>query len=264
MTLLFYPTYTMGLMLLMVTVLLVGCESPVRRNAGLENTADGLGGFVQRRSPADVYIELGTAYLQKGRMNDALLNARKAILVDAEASAAHNLLGVVYQRLGQLALAHQHYLQAVELDKHNSYALNALGQFICTEGDYSQAEAHFQQALSNPLYPTPWVAAHNAGACQERNHQLVQAEIYYRQALQDNPRFSPSLLHMAHLSFTHKRYLSARAYLQRYSEVAQHTAESLLLGIRTEKKLDDKEQIVKYQQKLDTKFPNWAQSDTLQ
>ena len=56
----------------------------------------------------------------------------------------------------------------------------------------------------------------------------------------------------------------ARAYLQRYAEVAQHTAESLWLGVRTENQLGDKDQMASYGLKLRAKFPDSEQAKYLQ
>ena len=112
------------------------------------------------------------------------------------------------------------------------------------------------QALDNPLYNTPWLAWHNAGWCNERSGDSERAEGDYRSALQLNPRFAPSLLAMARVSVESGNYLSARAYLQRYAEVADHTAESLWLGVRTENQLGDSDQLASYRLKLLARFPD--------
>ena len=44
---------------------------------------------------------------------------------------------------------------------------------------------------------------------------------------------------MSEINFDTKNYLSARAYLQRYQEIALHNAKTLLLGIKIENKLGD-------------------------
>ena len=49
---------------------------------------------------------------------------------------------------------------------------------------------------------------------------------------------------------------AARAYLQRYADVAAHTPESLWLGVRTENQLGDDDQMATYRLKLRAKFPD--------
>jgi type IV pilus assembly protein PilF len=250
---------TIAVLLLMA---LAGCQSNMPRDGGGDNTGE-LGAPIKRVSPGDIYVELGTAYLADGRISDAFKNARKAVLVDPRLASAHNLLGVLYQRLGEKGKAGEHFRKAVKLEPHNPYALNALGSFLCGERKFDEADAYFRRALDNPLYPTPWVASYNAGQCADQAGKLPAAETYYRAALRRNPRFAPALLRMAHVSFDQDKYLSARAYLERYAQVAKHTADSLWLGVRTEKQLGDRDQVASYALKLRANFPDSEQAKFL-
>jgi type IV pilus assembly protein PilF len=245
--------------------LLAGCQTNGARlsGGGRDNTGD-LGAPVRRASPGDVYVDLGTAYLEQGRIDEAFKNARKAVLVDPNLAAGHTLLGVLNQRLGQWDEAGRHYRRAVELAPHDPYALNALGSFECARGHATEADTYFRRALQNPLYPTPWIALHNAATCEEKNGQLDKAEKDYRAALRANPRFAPALLRMARLSFQQDNYLSARAYLERYAAVAKPTAESLWLGVRTERQLGDMDQMANYAMKLRARFPDSEEAKFLE
>ena len=247
---------------LLMPLLLAGCGSNPVSGVGAqdEDTTGQLGSPVKRTSPADVYVDLGTVYLRDGNLTEAFKNARKAVMLDERSSSAHNLLGLIHQRFGENAMAEKHYRRAVELEPQNPYALNALGSFVCSAGAYEEADGYFKRALRNPLYPTPWVASHNAGRCAERAGLIGQAEAYYRAALQRNPHFAPSLLRMAHLSFDSNNYLSARAYVQRFEQVGRDTAESLWLGLRIEKQLGDMDQVASYSIKLRENFPDSEQA----
>lgn len=247
-----------ALLLLAVVGLVVplgGCQQSVRGGDGKDATGN-LGSPLVQRSPADVYIELSAAYLRENQLEEALKNAKKAVLVDSSSSNAHYMLALVQQRLGQMDAAAKAYRKSVALDPRNPVALNAYGSFLCARGEYADADSKFRQALNNPLYNTPWLAWHNAGSCKERTGDNVAAERDYRGALQLNPRFAPSLLAMARVSVNDGNYMSARAYLQRYAEVADHTAESLWLGVRTENQLGDSDQMATYRLKLRAKFPD--------
>ncbi len=254
------------LVVLLLVSLLAGCQTQGTRPDGAkegDNTGE-LGTPVRRPSPADVYVELGSAYLAEGKVSEAFKNARKAVLVDPKHAGAHTLLGVVHQRLGQMGPAGEAFRKAVALAPHDPYALNALGSWLCAQKRYEEADPYFRQALKNPLYPTPWVALYNAGSCAEQAGDTVQAEKDYRAALRANPRFAPALLRMVQITFDQERYLSTRAYLQRYSAVAPHTAESLWLGILTEKRLGDKDQMASYAMKLRSRFPDSEQARFLE
>jgi len=236
-------------------VLLAGCASQGRIDGG-ESATGNLGSPVARASPADVYTELSAAYLRDNQLTEAFKNAKKAVIVDPSSSSAQYVMALVQQRLGQSKLADQAYRKATKLDPRNPVVLNAYGSFLCDRRDFAEADGYFRRALENPLYNTPWLAWHNAGSCKERAGDGAGAEVNYRNALQANPRFAPSLLGMAKISFEHENFLSARAYLQRYAEVARHSAESLWLGVRTENQLGDKDQMASYGMKLKARFPD--------
>jgi len=237
-------------------LLLAGCQQQPVRDAGGENATGNLGSPLVSRSPADIYIELSAAYLRDNRLDEAFKNAKKGVIVDPSSSNAHYIMALVQQRLGQTAEAGDSYRKSVALDPRNPVALNAYGSFLCSLQQYAEADSQFRRALNNPLYATPWLAMHNAGQCKERAGDRDGAETDYRGALQINPRFAPSLLGMARLSYQNGNYLSTRAYLQRYAERAEHTSESLWLGVQTENQLGDRDQMASYRLKLRSKFPD--------
>ena len=256
---------------LLAVMLLMGCQSNPQRaaetsstdsKAGVDTTG-ALGSPVERRSAANVYVELGTAYLQEGVLGEALKNARKAIIVDPELAPAHNLLGIVYQRLGKTVLAGEHLAKAVSIDPYDPYALNALGSFECDQAKYDAAISRFKAALDNPLYPTPWVASHNAGQCSERQGNAAKAEDYYRAALKRNPGFAQSLARMAHISADKGQSLSVRAYLQRYAGISPLSADLLLLGVRAENALGDARQAALYAAELRMRYPTAKEIESL-
>jgi len=250
--------------LVATSMLLAGCQQqPLRDDTGSGATGN-LGSPLVGPSPADVYIELSGAYLRQDRLTEAFMNAKKAVIVDPRSSNAHYVLALVNQRLGEMPQAEQSYRKAVTLDPRNPVALNAYGSFLCEQKRFDEADGYFRRALQNPLYNTPWIASHNAGWCGELAGNAERAESDYRSALQANPRFAPSLLAMAKVSYADGNYLSTRAYLQRYAEVAPHTAESLWLGVRTENQLGDKNQMASYGLKLRSKFPDSEQAKYLQ
>jgi type IV pilus assembly protein PilF len=258
----------LGRRLLVASVVLIGlaacAQQPLRDStAGGEATGQ-LGSPLVQPSPADVYIDLSGAYLREENYTEAFKNAKKAVLVDPESSNAYLMQALVYRRLGEDGEAEKSFKRSIRLDPRNPAALNAYGTFLCGRDAFQEADGYFRRALNNPLYNTPWLALHNAGRCLERAGDEDSAERDYREALQANPMFAPSLLGMARISYEQTNYLSARAYLQRYAEVAQHTPESLWLGVRTENQLGDRDQMASYGLKLRAKFPDSQQAKYLQ
>lgn len=255
--------YRAGLLCIML-LSLVACQQQAVRDQAPEGEATGqLGSPLVGQSPADVYIELSAAYLQEDNLTESFKNAKKAVIVDPKSSNAFYMQALVYQRLGQLEDADESFRRAIELDPRNPVALNAYGSFLCEQQRFEDADGYFRRALGNPLYATPWLASHNAGWCREQSGDESGAESDYRAALRSNPRFAPSLLGMARISYEQTSYMSARAYLQRFAEVARHTPESLWLGFRTENQLGDKDQMASYGLKLRSLYPDSEQAQYL-
>jgi len=220
-------------------------------------------GQLKRDSAAMVYISLAAEYLKESLYEAALQNAKKAVIVDPNSPAAFNVLALVHQRIGEDGLADKHFQKAISLDPQDPYVLNAYGSFLCSKQRYDESDALFLRAVNNPLYQSPWVPLTNAGICAYNKGDMETAETRLRAALLKNKTFPMALLYMAKISFEKDNALSSRAYLQRYSEVARHTADSLWLGVRTEQILGNPGQAKSYALLLEAQFPDSYQTKQL-
>lgn len=206
---------------------------------------------------AEINTQLGVEYMKEGQYETALKKIRKAIEVDPRYADAYNVLGLIYARLGENDKAEASFKKAVALAPRESSALNNYGQFLCKLGRSEEAQKMFAGAVENPLYTTPEVAYTNAGICAlDQQKDIAAAEKYLRDALAKNPKMPAALLQMAKISYQQERPLPARGYLQRYAEVAEHTPQSLWLGIQIEKKLGDRDTEASYAMTLKGKFPS--------
>ena len=205
---------------------------------------------------AQLNLELGMAYLEKNDNTKALKRLKKAIQIDPKYADGHNAIAILYSRIGENDKAGTHYEKAVKLAPDDSRALNNYGQFLCTQGQRGKADTMFKRALENPLYQTPEFVHLNAGICAKGDKDYEQAEIHFREALKKNPSMVPALFNMANLSYILKRYLPARGYIERYSEVAKHGARSLWLATRIEKALGDVDAEASYALRLKNNFPD--------
>lgn len=198
----------------------------------------------------------GIEYMRLGMYDVALNKLEMAIKIDEKYAEGHNALAVLHEQLGQNDRAQQHYEKAVALKPLDSDIQNNYGQFLCKRGQWQEADAHFRIAVENPVYRTLEIPYTNAGMCALRNNQLELAESYLRKALQVNSRFVPALHNMAILSYDRRRYTLAQDYLQRYLKVAKHTSQTLWLGIRTARALNDRDTEASYARLLRSQFPD--------
>lgn len=227
---------------------LAGCaQAPVTSNNAPAQDPDRL---------AEVYVQMGVEYMREGQNEIALNRLQKALQHDPGYPAAHTTLGILYARLGERDKAERHFREAVRLAPEDSAALNNYGQFLCARGRHKEGLELFARAVANPLYRTPEVAHTNAGMCALGLGDEKSAEQHFRAALRAAPKFAPALLQMARLSLRNGEHLSARGYLQRYAEVAEHTAASLWLGVQIERALGDLDTAASYALALKSRFPD--------
>jgi type IV pilus assembly protein PilF len=205
---------------------------------------------------AETNATLGLRYMQQGNYEVALEKLNKALKFDSSYGPAHHYLAELYRRLEKYDEADKHYRDALDYSREDSSLHNNYGAFLCDRGRYDEGEKQFLQVLKNPVYPRREQVYENLGLCVEHKPNAERAEEYLRSALRINPQLPKSLLAMARRSFDKGEYLSTRAYLQRYLDVARHTPESLWLGIRAERLLGDKNAVSSYGLWLKSNFPD--------
>lgn len=236
--------------LLLLVAMLGGCQSLARE--GRSSLARGEEGD----SMAVLNTQLGIEYFRQGNFEVALMRLERAIQIDRNYGPAHDALGLLYARLGQMEDADRHFQRSVELQPNGSGALNNYGQFLCARGRMKEGIALFDRAIENPLYPTPENAHTNAGLCLVAAGDDLAAAERFERALQANPRMPPALLQLSRIHFEQADHLRARAFLQRYSSLAEPTAEALWLGVRIERALGDRDAEFAYAVALRNDFPN--------
>jgi len=190
----------------------------------------------QSEKSSRINVELGITYLRQGKYQIAMDRLQKAVIQDPSNALAYSSLGLLNVRLDQYDDAESNFKKAVSLEPDNSSIRNNYGAYLCKQKRYQESQEQFLHAIKNPLYRSPENAYLNAGICSADKNK---AEKHFRAALRVNSKFAPALLNMAKLSLELKRYLSARAYLQRFHEVSKSTAASLWTSVQVEKILGD-------------------------
>ena len=211
-------------------------------------------------SPAAVYLELATSYLEQGQAYAALTNARKAIATDPDNSEARIIKAMAESRLGYSEEAEKSLQELLARDPDDPYAVNAYGTLLCGERRYAEAVVQFDKAVANPRNQAAWVALTNAGLCLREQGNAAQAAGRFERALQKNSRFGPALLALARLTYDQRKAAEARGYISRYFEVSVPDPESLLLAYQIEKSLGNANAADSYALMLKSRFPEAPQT----
>jgi len=208
----------------------------------------------------DIYAALAADALAQNNLNVAFSEASKALEVDANSAKANDIMALVQARMRDDAKAEKYFRRALGADPQNSESHNNFGVFLCERGRIDEAIPHFDAAVKNPLYRTPDRANLNAGQCLRKKGDYAGAERYFRAALVVDGKSAIALYNLARLSYDRQEYLSTRAFLTRYFELAKDSPEALLLAVKTEHALGGKDAEATYKLKLRSKFPDSAEA----
>lgn len=236
-----------------LALLLAGCVSSAAREAEL----------AKQEQLVRTNVQLANGYLQRGQVEFAKEKLDKALAIDPDNSQANNMMAVLQWRLKEYDAAETYFKRAVREDQKNSEAQNNYGAFLCERNRVDEAERWFRQAVSNPLYRTPGAAYENAGLCFYKVRAYAKAESNFREALRIDPRRPNALYYMARLSYDSGRTLAARGFLQRYFQAADDTPQALLLAVRVERALKNKDGEASYSLRLRGKFPSSPEAQQL-
>lgn len=113
----------------------------------------------------------------------------------------------------------------------------------------------FRLASADTLYPERSRVYENLGLTALKLERRDQAHAYLLKALQLNQRQPKALLEMAELSYENRHYVPARDYYDRFSQLSDHDARSLLLGSRLARVFDEQGALAELGQQLQRLYP---------
>ncbi|MFT3717420.1 type IV pilus biogenesis/stability protein PilW [Pseudorhodoferax sp.] len=209
----------------------------------------------EARRRARVRLELASRYFDQGQTTVALEEVKLALATDPGFAEAFNLRGLVYMRLNDLPLAEESFRQALRLNPREPGTAHNYGWLLCQQGRYEQAVAFFGQALAHPTYADKaktWLAQ---GMCQQRAGQLADAERSFARSYELDPANPITGYNLAQL--LHQRSDDARAqfYIRRINNSEYANAESLWLGVKVERRLDNRQAMEQLALQLRNRFP---------
>ncbi|QVM92349.1 type IV pilus biogenesis/stability protein PilW [Pseudomonas entomophila] len=227
--------------------LLVGCVSG--------GAGDPLANRQGREEAGRAYVQLGLGYLQQGLTEQAKAPLGKALALSERDVDAHAALALVFQAEGEPALAAQHFEKALAIRPSDTRIRNNYGSFLYAQGRFDDAQAMFRQAAADTLYPERSRVYENLGLTALKLGQGEQAREHLEKALRLNQRQPRALLEMAELSYENRHYVPARDYYDRFSQLSDQNARSLLLGSRLARALDDRGDAARLGQQLQRLYP---------
>ncbi len=137
---------------------------------------------------AAVHRNLGVALKDQGKLDEAIACCRRALELRPDYAEAHGDLGLALKDAGKLDEALACFRRALELNPDYAEALSNLGNVLKDQGKLDEALACYRRALE--LEPDYAKAHGNLGGALEEVGDLQGAEDSFRTALRHNPRFA--------------------------------------------------------------------------
>ena len=212
---------------------------------------------------SDLNAQLGLGYMNQGQYKRAMEKLDKSLTFNPDNAQAHHYKAELYRRLNQQKEAEEQFQMALSLAPKDPNIKNNYGVFLCEQGQYDKAYAQFRSSIDDPLYAARAAAYENIGLCSLREGKLRVAEESFKQALKINSKMPKSLIELTKLSYDRGNKKEAYEYFNRYIAIAQHTPESLWMGILLESERNNKNTVASYKVLLKGKFPDSKQAKLL-
>lgn len=136
---------------------------------------------------AETLNNLGYAYLNDGRLNEAYVELQKSLALNPDNKETLNYLGYISTLFKKYDQAASYYKRAIALDPDYAEALQNLGVMYADMGLWDEAIKYFKAAVSKPVYGTPAQAYSNMGYAYYKKGDFVNAEKSLKDALLRNP-----------------------------------------------------------------------------
>lgn len=209
----------------------------------------------EERRRARIRLELATGYYQQRNYNVALDELRQAVLADPNYAPVYGLLGLIYMDLNEKEKALASFQKGLQLLPNDSELNNNYGWYLCRQGRENESIEFFLKATRNPLYATPARPLHNAGICALKGGDEVNAERYFLQSYQSDPRNPVALFQLSDLYLKRNDLQRAQTYSRRLMTLYEPNAETLWLALKVERKMGNRDGEASLGSQLRRRYP---------
>ena len=208
------------------------------------------------RKRARIRTSLATGYFEHGQDTVALDEVKQALAADANYGPAYVLRGLIYMRLKDDQLAEESFRRALQINPNDPDALHNYGWFACGHKREKEALSLFEKAVANPTYGGQAKTLMAKGVCEMRLGLDQEAEGSFARGYQLDPNNPVTAYNLAALMFKRGENERAQFYIRRLNATELANAETLWLGIKIEKRMNNQTVADQLAQQLQRRFPN--------
>ena len=212
------------------------------------------------RRRARLRLELAVGYFEQGQTTVALDELKQVLVMDPSFGDAYNLRGLIYMRLNDPRASEESFRRAIALNPRDADSLHNYGWMLCQSGRYQESLQAFSQALTNPLYRERAKTLLAQGLCEARFGQREQAERSLARAYELDAANPVTGYNLALLLFQRGDFTRAQFYIRRLNNSEQANSESLWLGVKVERRMNNSEAMLQLADQLKRRFPQSRES----
>jgi type IV pilus assembly protein PilF len=208
----------------------------------------------ETRKRARIRLELAVGYFEQGQTTVALDELKQSLLADPSFPEAHNLRGLIYMRLNDPRLAEESFRRALTINPRDPNVLHNFGWMLCQQARYPESQQALAQAIANPTYggrAKSWMAQ---GLCQVRAGQVAEAEQSLLRSYELDAGNPVTGYNLATLLYQRGDFTRAQFYVRRLNNSELANAESLWLGIKVERQMENREAMQQLAGQLKKRF----------
>lgn len=208
---------------------------------------------VHRR--ARIRLELAVSYLGMGQTQVALDEVKQSLAIDPSADA-YNVRGLIYMQLKDFAAADESFQRGLALRTGDTDILHNRAWLLCQMERYPQADALFDQVLGVPGYASRSKTLMAQGLCQARAGRPAEAEAKLLAAYELEVGNPVIAFNIAQLQYARGAFDKAQFYIRRLNHTELANAESLWLGAKIERAMNDEVAMRQLGDQLHRRFPD--------
>lgn len=209
----------------------------------------------EARKRARIRLELAVGYFEQGQTGIALDELKQSIAADPGYGDAYSLRGLIYMRLNDFPFAEESFKKALTISPLDSNVMHNLAWLWCQQAKYPQAQQLFVQALSNPQYAERAKTFRAQGLCQVRAGLHGDAERSLMKSYEIDAGNPVTAYNLATLLFQRGDFVRAQFYVRRLNNSELANAESLWLGIKVERRMENRDAMTQLAAQLEKRFP---------
>jgi len=253
-------------MLVSVFTGISGCASKISGtgsgHSGVEMVTDS--DEPEARKRARIRLELAVGYFEQGQTTIALDELKQSIATDPTYGEAYSLRGLIYMRLNDSRYAEESFRRALNINPHDSNVMHNLGWLLCQQAKYPDAQQYFSQALANPQYGERAKTLRAQGLCQVRAGLREEAEISLVKSYEFDPSNPVTAYNLSLLLLQRGDLVRSQFYVRRLNNTELANAESLWLGVKVERRIENRDAMLQLAAQLLKRFPQSREAGAYQ